>query len=170
MNSQRDRYRLAVAKNVALWILQALTAAAFLLAGVATVSGHPTMVETFEKVGVGQWFRYLTGGIEVASAVLLLIPRLAPLGAGLLVGTMTGAVAAHLVVVGGSPLPALVLGCFAAIILWGRFATLKAWLGRPAKPVVAAETYAARKVEPQETLPITRRPLEAQKGDFGRAA
>ena len=48
------------------------------------------MVETFEKVGVGQWFRYVTGAIEIGSAILLLIPRLAPVGAALLVCTMTG--------------------------------------------------------------------------------
>jgi putative oxidoreductase len=43
------------------------------------------MVETFDKIGIGQWFRYVTGGIEVASAVLLLSPRLTPVGAALLV-------------------------------------------------------------------------------------
>jgi hypothetical protein len=50
-------------------------------------------------------------------------------GALLLVGTMTGAVLAHLVLLGGSPLPALVLGGFAGIILWGRWGTAKEWLG-----------------------------------------
>ena len=83
------------------------------------------MVETFNKIGIGQWFRYVTGGIEVASAILLLIPRLTPVGAALLVCTMTGAVLSHLLLIGGSPVPALVLLCFAAIILWGRFKTLK---------------------------------------------
>jgi hypothetical protein len=34
---------------------------------------------------------------------------------------MTGAVSTHLFIIGGSPVPALVLGCFAGIILWGRF-------------------------------------------------
>jgi uncharacterized membrane protein YphA (DoxX/SURF4 family)/quercetin dioxygenase-like cupin family protein len=128
MNSQVKSDRASVARNIGLWVLQIVTAAGFLMAGFATLSGYPMMVETFEKVGVGQWFRYLTGAIEVASAVLLLIPRLTPVGAALLVCTMTGAVLAHLLVVGGSPAAALVLGCFAAIILWGRFGTLKAWL------------------------------------------
>ena len=90
------------------------------MAGVAKLIGQPMMVETFEKVGVGQWFRYVTGAIEIASAILLLIPRLTPVGAALLVCTMAGAVLAHLLVLDGSAVPALVLGCFAAIILWGR--------------------------------------------------
>jgi len=140
MNSQVKSDRPSVARNVGLWVLQVLTAAAFLAAGFATLSGYPMMVETFEKVGVGQWFRYVTGVVEIGSAVLLLIPRLAPVGAALLVCTMTGAVLAHLLVVGGSPVTALVLGCFAAIILLGRFATVKAWLDEPsarAEPAVA---------------------------------
>ena len=108
---------LSKAKNISLWALQILTATAFLCAGFAKLSGQPMMVETFEKVGIGQWFRFVTGGIEVASAVLLLIPRLTPVGAVLLLCTIVGAVLTHLVLIGGSPVPALVLLCFAAIIL-----------------------------------------------------
>ena len=140
MNSQAASDRLSKAKNVGLWALQVLTAAAFLMAGFAKLSGQPMMVETFDKIGVGQWFRYVTGGIEVASAILLVIPRLTPVGAALLVCTMIGAVLTHLVLIGGSPVPALVLGCFAAIILWGRFGSLKTWLGNlPAPAGPAAE-------------------------------
>jgi hypothetical protein len=131
MNIQVKSPRPSVARNIALWVLQVLTAVAFLAAGFTKLSGQPMMVETFEKVGVGQWFRYLTGGIEVASAVLLLIPRLAAVGAALLVGTMAGAVLSHLLILGGSPVPALVLGCLAGLILWGRIGTVKAWLGAP---------------------------------------
>jgi uncharacterized membrane protein YphA (DoxX/SURF4 family) len=64
MNSQVKSDRPSAARNVGLWILQVLTAAAFLVAGFATLGGYPMMVETFEKVGVGQWLRYLTGAIE----------------------------------------------------------------------------------------------------------
>ncbi len=111
MKDQTNDQRLSRAKNVALWALQVLTAVAFLMAGFGKLSGQPMMVETFDKVGIGQWFRYVTGGIEVASAILLLIPRLASVGAGLLVCTMSGAVLSHLLLIGGSPVPALVLLC-----------------------------------------------------------
>jgi putative oxidoreductase len=141
MTSQVKSDRLSVAGNVGLWALQVLTAAAFLVAGFATLSGQPMMVETFEKIGVGQWLRDLTGAIEIGSAILLLIPRLTPVGAALLVCTMTGAVLAHLMVLGGSAVPALVLGCFAALILWGRFATVKAWLGGPFARAGSAEAH-----------------------------
>jgi hypothetical protein len=138
MKDRTNGQRASRARNVALWALQILTAAAFLMAGFAKLSGQPMMVETFDKIGVGQWFRYVTGGIEVASAVLLLIPRLTPVGAALLVCTMVGAVLTHLLLIGGSPVPALVLSCLAAIILWGRLGTLKAWLGRLPAPAVPA--------------------------------
>jgi putative oxidoreductase len=142
MNSQVKSDRPAVSRNVGLWALQVLTAAAFLTAGFAKLSGQPMMVENFDKIGVGQWFRYLTGAIEIVSAILLVIPRLSPVGAALLVCTMTGAVLAQLLVLGGSAAPALVLGCLAALILWGRFATVKAWLGGPsARAESTAEAY-----------------------------
>jgi hypothetical protein len=138
MKDRTNDQRLYRAKNVALWVLQILTAAAFLMAGFGTLSGQPMMVETFDKIGIGQWFRYVTGAIEVASAILLLIPRLTAVGAALLVCMMAGAVLTHLLLIGGSPVPALVLSFFAATILWGRFGTLKAWLGRlPARAVPA---------------------------------
>ena len=120
-------------KTIALWSLQILVAAAFLMAGFAKLSGHPMMVQTFEKIGVGQWFRYVTGSIEVVSAILLLVPRLVPVGAALLVGTMCGAVLTHLVKLGGSPIPPLVLGCLAATILWLRFDQLKTLIINPAR-------------------------------------
>lgn len=126
------------AKNISLWALQILTAAAFLVAGFAKLSGQPMMVETFEKIGIGQSFRFVTGGIEVVLAVLLFIPSLTAVGAALLLCTMVGAVFAHLAIIGGSPVAALVLGCFAATILFGRFATLGAFLGKVTAPVVAA--------------------------------
>jgi hypothetical protein len=49
---------------------------------------------------------------------------------------MTGAVLSHLAFIGGSPVPALVLSCFAAIILWGRFGNLKDLLGELFTPGV----------------------------------
>jgi uncharacterized membrane protein YphA (DoxX/SURF4 family) len=117
-------------QNVSLWVVQVLLAAVFLGAGYAKLSGAPEMVQNFELLGFGQWFRYLTGGIEVAAALLLLVPRLAAVGALLLAGTMAGAVATHLLALPGSPVPALVLGALSAIVAWGRRAQLPRLLGR----------------------------------------
>jgi uncharacterized membrane protein YphA (DoxX/SURF4 family) len=92
----------------------------FLMVGFFKLSGDPQMVGLFDAIGLGQWFRYLTGSLEVLGAVLLLIPRLSGLGALLLVGTMLGAVATHLFVVGGSPLPAIILLVVTGVVAWGR--------------------------------------------------
>jgi hypothetical protein len=119
------------AGKAALWGLQILLSAAFLMAGFAKLSGQPAMVADFQTIGLGQWFRYLTGAIETTGAILLLFPRLASAGAALLACTMAGAVLAHLTKLPGSPVPPLVLGILSAIILWGRIGLLKAWLTQP---------------------------------------
>ena len=106
--------------TIALWVVQAAAAALFLSAGIPKLIGAAAMVQVFDAIGLGQWFRYVTGGIEVVSAVLLLVPSLALFGAILLVPTMIGAIVTHLFVVGGSPAPAVVLLIATAGIAWMR--------------------------------------------------
>jgi len=108
---------IATLRTHSLLILKILVALAFLAAGIAKLSGAPMMVAVFDAVGLGQWFRYLTGLIEITGAVLLFVPGRQSWGAGLLVATMTGAVIAHLTVIGPSAVPALVLGLLSAVIL-----------------------------------------------------
>jgi putative oxidoreductase len=106
--------------NVGLWILQIGAAGMFLTVGFLKLSGDPQMVALFQAIGLGQWFRYVTGSLEVLGAVLLLIPRLTGLGALLLVGVTLGAVTTHLFVIGGNPLPAIILLIVTGMIAWGR--------------------------------------------------
>jgi hypothetical protein len=67
------------------------------------------MVGLFGAIGIGQWFRLVTGTLEVVGALLVLVPATAAFGALLLAVVMVGAVATHLFIVGGSPLMAIVL-------------------------------------------------------------
>ena len=106
--------------NVALWILQIAAAGMFLMVGLLKLSGDAELVGLFEAIGVGQWFRYLTGALEVGGAVLLLIPRTSGLGALMLVGVMAGAVITHVFIVGGSPLMAIILLVVTGLVAWGR--------------------------------------------------
>src|SRR6476659_6732464 len=106
--------------NVGLWVLQIGAAGMFLMVGFFKLAGDPRMVGLFDAIGVGQWFRYVTGSLEVLGALLLLIPRLSGLGALLLVGVMLGAVPTHLFVVGGSPLQAIILLIVTGVVAWGR--------------------------------------------------
>src|SRR5713226_8528449 len=78
--------------NVLLWVLQIAAAGMFLMVGFLKLSGNVQLVGLFEAIGLGQWFRYLTGTLEVAGAFLLLIPRTSGLGALMLAGVMAGAV------------------------------------------------------------------------------
>lgn len=105
-------------KVYGLWALKVLAGLAFLAAGYAKLTGAEMMVATFDGVGVGQWFRYVTGAIEVVGAVLLFVPGKAFYGASMLALTMVGAIATHLVLIGGSPLPAVILLAIAATIAW----------------------------------------------------
>ena len=105
-------------KYYGLWTLKVLAGLAFLAAGYAKLTGAEMMIATFDGVGIGQWFRYVTGAIEVVGAVLLFVPGKAFYGAVMLAVTMTGAVAAHLLLIGGSPLPALILLAITATIAW----------------------------------------------------
>ena len=105
---------------VALWLTQFAVAAMFLFAGGLKLTGAPDMVGLFDAIGVGQWFRYVTGSIEVVSAVALLVPSWAAFGALLLIPTMVGAVITHLFIVDGSALPAAVLLIGSLTIAWAR--------------------------------------------------
>ena len=107
-------------KNIALWVLQIVTAAVFLMAGFSKLTGDPRMVEMYSSIGLGQWFRYFTGFIEVFSAILLLTATFAGLGALLLTATMIGAIITHLFVIGGNPTMPFVLLVLNLIILYGR--------------------------------------------------
>jgi putative oxidoreductase len=108
------------AATVIAWTLQIACAAMFLFAGGSKFAGDPAMVSAFDTIGLGQWFRYLTGTIEATSAVLLLVPSKAFFGALALAVTMIGAVITHVFIIGGSPVPAIVLFAATAAIAWLR--------------------------------------------------
>ena len=73
---------------IALWVVQIALAGMFLLAGGLKLLGAPAMVALFNTIGIGQWFRYVTGFIEVGSAIALLVPSIAVFGALAAVPTM----------------------------------------------------------------------------------
>jgi putative oxidoreductase len=112
-----ERSRVAVS---GLWALQIISAGMFVLSGTLKLSGNPAMVQMFGAIGLGQWFRYLTGTIEVVGALLLLIPAVATYGAVALAITMIGAIFTHLFIVGGSPVAAILLLASTITIAWAR--------------------------------------------------
>jgi putative oxidoreductase len=108
------------ALNIVLWTLQVLVALAFVAAGSGKLLASRDMVALFDAVGIGQWFRYVTGLLELLGALLLIIPAKTAFGAVLLAGVMVGAVVAHLTVLHTAPTAPLVLFALTALIAWGR--------------------------------------------------
>ena len=102
------------------WVLQGLLAAAFLAAGGAKLAGVPMMVQIFDQIGMGQWFRIVTGLVEVAGAVALLVPGFAALGAAWLGATMFFTVLTHFLVLHPSATPAVILLALNALVVWLR--------------------------------------------------
>ena len=108
------------ASLIALWLTQVALALLFLMAGGSKLAGVPAMVSLFDAIGVGQWFRYVTGVIEVTSAIALLVPSAAIFGALLLIPTMLGALVINLFVVPASPVVPFLLLLGASAVAWVR--------------------------------------------------
>lgn len=100
--------------------LRTLVALVFLAAGGAKLFGVPQLVQLFDKIGLGQWFRFFTAACEVMGAVLLLLPRAATYGAALLGCVAVGALITHVVVMKDNPADAIVLIVLLAAIVWLR--------------------------------------------------
>lgn len=82
------------------WILQGLLGAMFLMAGTGKVLGSNMHKEAFAKWGYPQWFRVVTGLVEVVAAVLLIVGYwyeiVALIGASMLVAIGIGGVITHI--------------------------------------------------------------------------
>ena len=110
--------------NTTLWVVQVLLAVLFAFAGINKLLGlQQEMLDQFSKFGFGPWFRYLTGALELAGAIGLLILPLSGLAAFGLVGVMVGAVIAHLTVLPPAAVAIApgVMGLVFGLIAWGRW-------------------------------------------------
>jgi hypothetical protein len=106
--------------RIALWTLQVLDAAAFGTAGTAKLLAVPMMIALFDQLGFGQWFRVVTGSVEIIGALALLYPRFAALGGLWLGTTMFFGVLTHLFILHTNPAPALILGFISFLIAYLR--------------------------------------------------
>ena len=108
------------ALNLTLWCVQALLALTFLGAGSQKLMGAPAMVALFEAVGIGQWFRYVTGILELTGAVLIVVSKTRSIGAALLAAVMLGAITAHVFILHVPLTTPGVLFLMSGLVLWGR--------------------------------------------------
>jgi putative oxidoreductase len=83
------------------------------------------MTATFAELGAGQWLRYVTGTLEIAGAIGLLIPFFAAFAALGLMGVMVGATLSEAFVLeDGNPVAPAILFALAAIVAWYRRETI----------------------------------------------
>jgi putative oxidoreductase len=107
-------------QKITAWILQILVAVFFLAAGVTKLMGSQEMVTEFARMGFGQWFRYVTGMLEVTAALLLLLPRTAFWGGTILATMMLACASLHLFRMDSDPVFAIVMLFISGTIAWLR--------------------------------------------------
>jgi hypothetical protein len=111
------------------WVLGVIPAGLMLMSGGMKLSHLPQIVEQFgSKFGYPAQTLTLIGVLEVACAVLYLVPQTSVLGAILVVGYLGGAVATHVRILDPSGASPVVLGVLVWLGLWLRDPRLKALL------------------------------------------
>lgn len=119
------------------WILQVIAAVILLQTLFFKFSGARESVYIFSALGAEPWGRYLSGIVELMAAGLLLTPGRAALGALLSLGTISGAIFAHLTKLGLALtevgdrgelfILAVVVFLASALVLWIRRMEIPLW-------------------------------------------
>jgi len=82
------------------WALRGGVGLAFVAIGWEKFPAGTDWVGLFQAIGLGQWFRYFTGVVEIVGGLLVLVPRMAAGGLALLALTMLAASLIHIFVLG----------------------------------------------------------------------
>ena len=114
-------------RELGAWVVAIMLAGAFLLTGGIKLIGSPDMLASFRNWGYEPWFAYAVGGVEVASAILLLFPPLAFFGALLVMALMAGAFVTHVMAAEYAML--IVPFALFSMASWLAWARRPAWLG-----------------------------------------
>ncbi|RSM38070.1 hypothetical protein DMB66_59225 [Actinoplanes sp. ATCC 53533] len=80
--------RRSKSRAIAAWVLRVVVGLLFLLIAATKLIGTADTVDYFEAIGWGQWFRYLTGSLDLVGAVLLFVPRRTFYGAVVLISSV----------------------------------------------------------------------------------
>ncbi len=123
----------SVVANRALWTLQILLGVFLVVASSAPkFLGEATAVQMFSQIGLGDWFRYLVGALELLGGVGLMVRRVSGLAALGLVGLMVGAAYTQAFVLHGGALVVtpIVIGLLCALIAYVRRDDVRALLRR----------------------------------------
>jgi putative oxidoreductase len=104
--------------KIAIWILRAIVSLLFVAAAAMKLTSQPPMVAEFQTVGLGQWFRYLTGALELAGGLAVLVPRLSILGAAILLLVDIGAFFAQIAILHMDWIHTVVIGALIGLLIY----------------------------------------------------
>ena len=105
-------------KTIILWSLRVLTAALFLFASFMKLTGQPMMVQEFNTIGLGQWFLYFTGALELVGGIAILVPQVSIFGAMLLLAVDVGALVAQVAILHGDWIHTIVIGAMLGTVIY----------------------------------------------------
>ena len=97
------------------WLPRVAVALMFISVGWEKFGEHGPWIRIFARIGLGDWFRYFTGTMQVGGALLLFVPRLVRLGAAVLACTMIGAIVTNIFIL-NSGLSAIIPAALLAAI------------------------------------------------------
>jgi uncharacterized membrane protein YphA (DoxX/SURF4 family) len=117
-------------RTIAAWVLRIVLGLIFLFVGTTKLTGTGNTIEYFAAIGWGQWFRYLTGLLDIAGVVLLFVPRWTCYGAIMLACSVGLAASISLTVLRGNPTWGGPVMVFVPLV-FTLLAALLAWLTRP---------------------------------------
>lgn len=124
--------------RVASWVVRAVVAVILVQTLYFKFSGAPESIYIFKAVGQEPWGRYGSGVVELMASILLFMPAFVPVGAGLALGVMSGAILFHLTKLGivVQDDGGLLFGL--ALVVWTGSAFVL-WLHRRDLPVIGAK-------------------------------
>jgi putative oxidoreductase len=113
-------------RAIAIWALRVVLGLLFLVVGTTKLTGTGNTVEYFSAIGWGQWFRYLTGLLDITGAALLFVPRWTCYGAIVLACSVGSATLIALTLLRGNPMwggsemvwVPLVITLLAVVLAW----------------------------------------------------
>lgn len=116
----------AKVRTIVTWVLRVLLGIVFLGIGIEKLTGTMGTIPFFDAIGWGQWFRYASGALDAAGALLILLPRWTFYGA--LIITCTVGLGTFLCFTKAlyNPLFPLVMTLLAVTLVW------LAWKPKPA--------------------------------------
>ena len=118
-------------RTIEIWALRVVLGIVFLYVGTTKLAGTGNTVEYFAAIGWGQWFRYVTGLLDIAGVALIFFaPKWICFGAIVLACSVGLGALISLTVLRGNP----TWGSSAVVavtLVLALLAVLLAWLTRP---------------------------------------